>query len=385
MTPNSQTVFEALASVAPGPAVLHEPAFEGNEWEYVKECLDTGWVSSAGKFVDNFEHLLTEFTGSRHAVATVSGTAALHTCLMLAGVEHNDEVIIPAFTFVATANAVAYCGAIPHFVDCERTTLGIDTDKLEQHLAEIGENVDRSLRNKTTGRTIRAIVCMHTFGHPCDLDALARISERYGLILIEDAAESLGSYYKGQHTGTTASLSALSFNGNKIITTGGGGAVLTNDIDLATAAKHLTTTAKLPHKWEFEHDKIGYNYRMPNINAAMGCAQLENMPQFLSQKRILAQRYQDVFQDIEGVNVLTEPTDCRSNYWLNVLLLETDGDDKRDAILSMCHGRGIACRPGWKPMHQLPMYSKCPKSDTSMVEKVYAQAICLPSSAFLGQ
>ena len=385
MVLNPHSVVEALATVLPGPAALHEPEFQGNELDYVKECLDTGWVSSAGKFVNRFEEMISSFTGASHSVAVVSGTAALHTCLILAGVQRNDEVIVPTFTFAATANAVSYCGAIPHLVDCEMLTLGIDAEKLTSHLEEIGKPDGHTLINKNTGRTIRAIVCTHIFGHPCNLDALVAVAERFGLILIEDAAESLGSYYKGHHTGTKGHLSALSFNGNKIITTGGGGAVITNNADLAIAAKHLTTTAKLPHAWEFEHDQVGYNYRMPNINAALGCAQLEKLPQFLDQKRRLSKQYFEAFKNLNGVRILSEPEACQSNYWLNVMLIDTNDSSVRDAVLAACNERGFACRPGWKLMHQLGMYTECPRSDTRVAELVYANTICLPSSAHLSK
>ena len=302
---------------------LHEPLFNGNEWQYVKECIDTGWVSSAGKFVDQFETQLAEFTGAKYAVAVVNGTAALHICLKLAGVKANDEVLIPALTFVATANAVTYCGAIPHFADSEKRTLGIDPFKLKEYLSGIAEIRGEECFNKKTGNRIKAVVPMHTFGHPADLDALIQVCEQFSIAMIEDAAESLGSYYKGRHTGNWGRLSALSFNGNKVITTGGGGAILTNDELLARKAKHLTTTAKVPHQWEYIHDQIAYNYRLPNINAAMGCAQLEQLPDFLKKKRALAERYRQAFKDIEGVSFFTEPEFARSNYWLNVLLLDT--------------------------------------------------------------
>ena len=280
-------VVEALASVVPAPAELHEPEIAGREWEYVKECLDTGWVSTAGAYVDRFETMLADVTGVAHAVAIVNGTAALHAALALAGVEAGDEVIVPTLTFVATANAVAYLGARPHFADSEEKTLGLDAAKLADHLERITDIQGGRCINTHTGRPIRAVICMHTFGHPVDLDVLTEVCRRFGLVLIEDAAESLGSYYKGRHTGAWGRLSVLSFNGNKTVTTGGGGAILTNDADLARAARHLTTTAKMPHDWEFVHDQIGYNYRMPNVNAAIGCAQLERLGDFVERERRL--------------------------------------------------------------------------------------------------
>ena len=268
-------VVDAIRRVAgTKPVGLHEPTFDGNEWKYLKECLDSSYVSSVGKFVDQFEENLAEYTGAKYAISVVNGTSALHIALKLAGVQPGDEVLVPALTFIATANAVSYCGATPHFVDSEEHTLGIDASKLRSYLNLIVDVEFNQSINKVTGKVIRAIVPMHTFGHPSDLDALLSISNDFNIVLVEDAAESLGSYYKGQHTGTFGLLSATSFNGNKTITTGGGGAILTNDEWLAKRAKHLTTTAKKAHQWEYDHDEIGYNYRMPNINAALGCAQL---------------------------------------------------------------------------------------------------------------
>lgn len=362
---------------------LHEPVFLGNEWAYVKECLDTGWVSSAGKYVDLFEKRLAEYTGAKHAVAVVNGTAALHTMLLLSDVKAGDEVIIPSLTFVATANAVAYCGAIPHFADVEMTTLGLDPDKLTQHLKDIAVVRSDGCFNRRTGRKIKALLPMHTFGHPVQLEPLIEIAERYKLILLEDAAEGLGSYYKGKHVGTWGKAGSLSFNGNKIITTGGGGAILTNDTSFAVAAKHLTTTAKLPHRWEFVHDKIGYNYRMPNINAALGCAQLERMPVILESKRYLAARYIQAFAGLNGVRIFQEPANARSNYWLNVLLLERDYWSRKESLLQTAHDHGLLLRPVWKPVHTLPMYQECPATDMEVTMMLERSLINLPSGAGL--
>ena len=290
---NQTAIINALKAVLPAggmPVPLHEPSFGGNEWLYVKECIDTGWVSSVGKFVDRFEQQLADYTGVKHAVAVVNGTAALHVCLKLVGVEQEDEVLTPTLTFIATANAISYCGATPHFVDSDEATLGLDPQKLGLYLQEIAEIRPEGCFNKKTGRRIKAVLPMHTFGHPVDLDPLVEICRSYQLELVEDAAESLGSYYKGRHTGNWGKVSALSFNGNKVITTGGGGAILTNDEKLGKLAKHLTTTARGPHKWSFIHDQIGFNYRLPNINAALGCAQMELLPKFL-ESRISAIRY----------------------------------------------------------------------------------------------
>ena len=373
-------VVEALASVVPAPAALHEPEIAGREWEYVKECLDTGWVSTAGAYVARFESMLSDVTGAAHAVATVTGTAALHAALALAGVEAGDEVVVPALTFVATANAVAYLGARPHFADSEEKTLGLDAAKLADHLERITEIQGGRRVNAETGRPIRAVVCMHAFGHPVDLDALTEVCRRFGLVLIEDAAESLGSYYKGCHTGAWGRLSVLSFNGNKTVTTGGGGAILTNDADLARAARHLTTTAKLAHAWEFVHDQVGFNYRMPNVNAAIGCAQLERLDDFVERKRRLARAYAAALDGIKGVRVFIEPDFARSNYWLNLLLLDPEAAHCRDALLALCHERGLGARPAWTPMHRLAMYAEDPRMDLTVAEDLYARLVNLPSS-----
>ncbi|MCL6479862.1 MAG: LegC family aminotransferase [Peptococcaceae bacterium] len=383
-----QRIVQAIKSVLPadGESIsLHEPLFAGNEWLYVKECLDTGWVSSVGKFVDLFEERIAEYTGVKRAVAVVNGTAALHICLKLAGVMPGDEVLVPALTFVATANAVTYCGAVPHFVDSEEKTLGIDPYKLDKYLQETAEIRTEGCYNRQTGRRIRAVVPMHTFGHPVDLDRLVEVCRRYGLELVEDAAESLGSYYKGRHTGNWGKVSALSFNGNKIVTTGGGGAILTNDERLGRLAKHITTTARVPHGWAFYHDMVGYNYRLPNINAALGCAQLEQLPAFLEKKRRLAERYNKVFSGIEGVSFFTEPEFARSNYWLNVLLLDDKYSGERDNLLEQANAAGIRTRPAWVLMHKLHIYRDCPKMELSTAENLERRIINLPSSAFLGE
>jgi perosamine synthetase len=362
---------------------LHEPEFRGNEWKYVKECLDSGWVSSVGKYVDRFEAMLAEYTGASCVVATVNGTAALHVCLQLAGVRRGDEVLIPTLTFIATANAVSYNNAVPHFVDSETRTLGVDAKRLELYLREIAEIRDDACYNRKTGAVIRALMPMHTFGHPADLDALSAVCDRWRMVLVEDAAESLGSWYRGKHTGTFGRVSGLSFNGNKIVTTGGGGAILTNDPELGSLAKHITTTARLAHQWEFLHDRVGYNYRLPNLNAALGCSQLERLQDFLRRKRILADRYVEAFRDIAGVSVMREPEGCRSNYWLNLLLLDRSDTAVRNAILAALNDQGLKARPVWTLMHRLPMYSACPHMDLSCAEQLEARIVNLPSSACL--
>ena len=384
MSSITDKITTILKGLFPESVSLHEPVFGGNEWDYVKQCLDTGWVSSAGKFVDRFEGQLAEFTGSEHVVATINGTAALHICLQLAGVQQDDEVLIPPLTFVATANAVKYCGGIPHFVDSNEKTLGVDPEKLESHLKEIAVIRSGVCVNKITERPIKALVVVHTFGHPVDLDPIVKICHYYKLKLVEDAAESLGSYYKGHHTGNWGILSALSFNGNKVITTGGGGAILTQDKKLAEQAKHLTTTAKVSHKWAYIHNCIAYNYRLPNINAALGCAQLEQLPQFLTEKRLLAKKYIKVFSGVEGVVSFIEPSYARSNYWMNVLLFDKECVNDLEITLKQTNDQGIMTRPAWNLLHTLPMFENCPRSGLETAESLATRLLNLPSSPILG-
>lgn len=380
---DAQTVKAAVLAALPQeqiPAALHEPFFAGNEWAYVKECLDTGWVSSVGKFVDEFEDRLANYTGCRRAIAVVNGTAALQICLKLVGVAPGDEVLVPALSFVATANAVTYCGAIPHFVDCEERTLGLDPAKLEDYLQGSVEPGRSGSVNRHTGRRIKAVVPMHTFGHPVDLDPLGAVCARFGLEMVEDAAESLGSLYKGVHTGNRGRVAALSFNGNKTITTGGGGAILTNDAALGKLAKHLTTTARVPHKWNFTHDLVGYNYRLPNINAALGCAQLEQLPTFLENKRALAGRYKAAFKAVGGLSFFSEPDFALSNYWLNTLVLDEADIAARDDILEVLNTGGVMARPAWTLLSSLPMYADCPKGDLRVARRLAKAIINIPSS-----
>ncbi len=377
-----QTLDECLAD-AERPVPLHKPTFEGNEWTYVKECIDTEWVSSVGSYVDQFEEDLAEYTGARRAVVAVNGTAALQVCLRLVGVVRGDEVLVPALTFVATANAVSYLGATPHFVDSEERTLGLDPEKLGTYLDDIAEVRDGTCVNTQTGRPIRAVVPMHAYGHPVDLDPLQEVCNEYQLTLVEDAAESLGSLYKGGHTGTRGKCASLSFNGNKTITTGGGGAIITDDEELADAAKHLTTVAKKDHEWKYVHDRVGYNYRMPNLNAALGCAQLEQLPRFLERKRVLARRYGQAFAEVDGVSFAQEPDFARSNYWLNVLLLDRADLDRRDAVLKATNDAGFGTRPTWQLLSSLPMYEDCPRMDLSAAEQLEARLINIPSTPSL--
>ncbi len=373
----------SLLKMGDKPIGLHQPSFRGNEWKYLKDCLDTGWVSSVGKYVDQFEQELAKFVGVKHAVAVVNGTAALHVCLLLSEVKANDEILVPALTFVATANAIKYCNAIPHFVDSDFKSLGVDPAKLGSYLESISDMRSDGCYNKKTGRRIRALLPVHTFGHPVDLEPLVEIAKRFKLILIEDAAESLGSLYKNHHTGTYGQVSATSFNGNKIMTTGGGGAVLTNDSSVAKLAKHMTTTAKLPHQWAFTHDRVGYNYRLPNINAALGCAQLEQLPHFIEQKRHLADAYRKTLSSIKGVQFFVEPEYARSNYWLNTLILNSSTFAERDLLLEAFHSKNIQARPAWQLMHTLSMYADCPRMDLTQAQQLELKIVNVPSSSFL--
>ncbi len=379
-------IVGALREAAgPAPVPLHAPEFDGNEWNYVKECLDSTFVSSVGKFVDRFEAELAQYTGARHAVAVVNGTAALHVALLLAGVKPGDEVLMPALTFIATANACSYCGAAPHFVDCEPQTLGMDVSRLREYLQRNTEQVAGQCVNRQTRRVIRALVPMHTFGHPGDIDGMLQLSADFGLALIEDAAESLGSYYQGRHTGTFGLAGALSFNGNKTITTGGGGALLFDDSELARRAKHLTTTAKLPHAWEYRHDQVGFNYRMPNINAALGCAQLERLPAFIAEKRNLFRRYREAFSQVQGVTLFAEPPACTSNYWLQTLILDEAQAGARDAVLAATNVAGLMTRPAWTLMHRQEPFVRAARMDLRCAEDIERRLINIPSSAVLGR
>lgn len=357
---------------------LHEPTFNEKEIRYVTDCVKSGWVSSVGSYVARFEEDLATFVGVKRAVAVVNGTAALHIALKIVGVGADDEVLMPSLTFIATANAVSYLQATPHFVDVNKETLSVDPFKLERYLEDIAELRNGELFNKQTNRRIKALVPMHTFGHSCMMDELVTLCEKFKLELVEDAAESLGSYYKGKHTGTFGKVSAMSFNGNKIITTGGGGAILTDDDDLADFAKHLTTTAKVQHRWEFIHDEIGYNYRMPNINAALGCAQLEKIQKFVEKKRNLATFYENLVVNIKGVQLFKEPVNTKSNYWLQAILL--DKKYERDEVLGFLNDKGVMSRPIWTPMHELKVYMQCQRMDLSITEQLKCEVINIPST-----
>lgn len=355
---------------------LHAPVFNGNEKQYVSETIDSTFVSSVGKFVDDFEHRLEAFTHSAKAVAVVNGTAALHTALYMAGVRSGDMVITQALTFVATCNALHHMGADPVFVDVSPVSLGLCPVALEKYLEDHTELKNGRCVDKQSGQRIAAVVPMHTFGHPVQLDELMSVCDRWCIPLVEDAAESLGSFYKGKHTGTFSDYSALSFNGNKIITTGGGGAVLCRTEELGQKTKHITTTAKVPHPYEFYHDEAAFNYRMPNLNAALGCAQLESLESYLQQKRKLATQYQSLFQNSEYAFV-KEPEYATSNYWLNAVLCADE--QARNELLKVTNEAGVMTRPIWKLMPRLPMYAACKRGDLSVSEKLEATLVNLPS------
>lgn len=356
---------------------LHEPRFIGNEKKYVNECIDSTFVSSVGKFVDKFEADVAQYTGAKYAIAAVNGTAALHIALLLAGVKTTDEVITQPLTFVATCNAISYLGASPIFIDVDRETLGLSPGKLEDFLSKNTEIIKGECINKISKKRIKAVVPMHTFGHPANLDHISQICNRYHINLVEDAAESLGSFYKGKHTGTFGLIGTLSFNGNKTITTGGGGMIITNDEELAKRAKYITTTAKIPHKWAYVHDMIGYNYRLPNINAALGCAQMENISYFIEKKRELAELYK-VFFDSKGINFILEPEGTKSNYWLNTLVLKDS--EERNAFLEETNSSGVMTRPIWKLMNSLKMFNSAQKGNLDNAKWLEERIVNIPSS-----
>lgn len=363
-----------------GVVPLHAPCFIGNEKKYLNECIDSTFVSSVGKFVDRFEEMVAEYTGAKKAVVCVNGTNALHLAMLLAGVEQNDEVITQPLTFIATANAISYIGAHAVFLDVDLDTMGLSPVKVREWLEKNAEVKGGECFNKNTGRRIKACIPMHTFGHPVHLDELVEVCEDYQLSLLEDAAESIGSFYKGKHTGTFGKIGAISFNGNKTITTGGGGMLLFMDEELGKYAKHITTQAKVPHRWEFVHDHIGYNYRMPNINAALGCAQMEHLQEFVDNKRDLAQKYAAYFKNSD-VTFFIEPAECKANYWLNVVLLKDK--NARDRFLEETNDAGVMTRPIWQLMNRLPMFKDCQCGDLSNAEWLEARVVNIPSSVRL--
>lgn len=360
---------------------LHEPRFIGNEKKYLNDCIDSTFVSSVGKYVDTFEKEFAKMVGSKYAIATVSGTAALHISLVLAGVKRDDEVITQPLTFIATCNAISYIGAKPIFVDVDLETMGLSPKSLEAFLKENCEIQDAQCINKTTGKIIKACVPMHTFGHPCKIDEILAICYDWNIELVEDAAESLGSYYKDKHTGTFGVVGAFSFNGNKIITSGGGGVIVTDNEAFAKRAKHLTTTAKIPHPYEYVHDEIGYNYRMPNLNAALLVAQLEQLETFLGSKRALAKEYEKFFSASENVQFTKEPQESRSNYWLQAVLLHDK--DHRDEFLKFTNANGVMTRPIWRLMNELEMFQDCQCASLENAKYLEERVVNIPSSVRL--
>ena len=357
---------------------LHAPVFMGNEKKYLDECIESTFVSSVGKFVDKFEDLVAEYTGSKKAVVCVNGTNALHLALKLVVVEKDDEVITQALTFIATCNAISYAGAHPIFIDVDRDTMGLSPKAMDAWLTENAEMKDGLCYNKSTGRRIKACVPMHTFGHPVHLDELVEVCKKYNIVLVEDAAESLGSFYYGKHTGTFGKVGVISFNGNKTITTGGGGMLLFQDEELAKYAKHITTQAKIPHMWEFVHDEIGYNYRMPNINAALGCAQMEQLESILINKRSTAEKYMDFFKNNPEIEFFAEPENCRSNYWLNAVILPDKSNQQE--FLKYTNEHGVMTRPVWELMNKLPMYKNCQTDHLTNSLWFAERVVNLPSS-----
>ena len=390
-----ESVLEAIHQVV-GPSSkhhpigLHEPDFSGTQaWSYVKDCLDSSWVSTAGGWVNRFEQQLCAITGAAHAVAVTNGTVALRLALHLVGVKPGDEVLLPPLSFVATANAVSHLGALPHFVDVETESLGLCPLALATHLDAVAERHEGSIFNRVSGRRIAAVLPVHVFGHPAAVDQLRMVTDAWGLPLVEDAAEALSSWRKEVHCGLYGAVGTLSFNGNKLITTGGGGALITNDAHLAERARHLSTTAKQPHPWAFDHDAVGWNDRMPNLNAALGAAQLEVLTPRLDAKRQLAQRYSKAMAGLRGVELVAEPDGCRSNNWLVSLRLTAPdpavAEDQRKLLLNRAHASGLLLRPIWTPLHQLPMYQECSKGSLPVAESQAPRLLNLPSSPQLLQ
>lgn len=380
----SDQIVAAVREVAgPSPAALHEPVFAGQEIKYLSECIETGWVSSVGRFVDRFEQQLAEYTGARHAIAVVNGTAALHAALLAVDVDAGSEVLVPALTFIGTVNPIVYCGATPHFIESSSATLGVDPDALARYLSDIAVVTGGICRNRLTGARISALLPVHIFGHPIDMDALNEVARRFGIPVVEDAAEAIGSYDKGRHAGTLGSVGTLSFNGNKTITTGGGGAILTNDSGLAGRIKHLSTTARVAHRWQFLHDMVGYNYRLPNINAALGCAQLEQLDGFIARKRRLTELYAAAFEKNPGLRLIREPAGTQSNYWLQSIMLDPQHASERDVVLEALNDAGYAARPVWRLMSTMPMFEACPRMPLTVTEDIEQRVISLPSGAGL--
>lgn len=359
---------------------LHEPIFSGHEKKYVNDAIDSTFVSSVGQYVNEFEKKFAEYTKAPYSIVTGNGTSAIHAALHLLDVKPNDEVITQALTFVATANAISYCYAHPVFVDSDPKNLGLSVESLRSFLEENAVVENNQCINKKTKRVIKACVPMHVFGHPVKIDEIVALCDKYCIPVLEDAAESVGSLYKDKHTGLFGKVGVFSFNGNKIITSGGGGLIVTKDAALGKRAKHITTTAKVPHKWNFFHDEMGFNYRMPNLNAALICAQLERLESFVEDKRRTAAAYKEFF-DGKGIQFLTEPEGARSNYWLNAIFLENRKE--RDLFLEETNANGVMTRPVWELMSDLPMYQHCQATDLKVARSISDRLANIPSSVRL--
>jgi len=379
---NSIIVKSIQKTIGKGPHQLHEPLFLGNEIKYLKKTIKQNFVSTAGEYVNKFENKIKEYTKAKFAIAVVNGTQAIYISLLACGVKQNEEVLVPTLTFAGTVNAISYLGAEPHFVDSEIKNFGIDCLKLENYLKKITKFKGNKSINKRTGRIIKAIIPVHVFGHPCDIKGILKIAKKFNLVVVEDAAEALGSFYKKKHLGTFGHTGCISFNGNKIITTGGGGMVITNKKKLAKKIRHLTTTAKKKHKWEYIHDEVGYNFRMPNLNAALGLAQIEKINIFLKAKRTLFKKYFKIFKKIKGVSVYKEPKNAHSNYWLQALILNNNIFIK-NKILKETHKKLIYTRPVWRLISQLKPYRSKQKMNLSGAKEIYRRTINLPSSQSL--
>lgn len=374
-------ITSSLSSKPAQELHLHEPSFDQTDKDILNKCIDSGFVSSVGQYVNDFEEMIRDYTDAEAAVSCVNGTSALHLCLIAANIQKEDEVLLPSLTFIATANACVYHNATPHFVDVCPKSLSVDPAKLRLYLENLSEVKNGQCLNKSTGKKISALIVMHCFGHIGAFDELKSVCDDFCIELIEDAAESLGSLYKGSHAGNLAKISAISFNGNKIITTGGGGIFLTKDLDVAKRIKHISTTAKVPHPYKFIHDQVGFNYRMPNLNAALGVAQLKKLPSYLKQKRALAAKYEESFKDCSYADFVSEPENCRSNYWLNFIRIKDSSN--LDEVIGYLHERKVFARPIWTPLHKLEPFKKSPSADLSETEKLENEILCLPSSPFL--
>ena len=364
---------------------LHEPLFIGKEKKYLNDCIKTTFVSTSGKYIRRFEEKIKKFTGAKHAVAVLNGTIALEMALRALSVKKDDEILMPSLTFVGTANAVKHCGGIPHFLDSDKTSLGICLNNLETYLKKISIKKGKNIFNKITGRRIFAIIPVHVYGHIANMKKMKKISKKFNLKVLEDAAESIGSFFNGKHAGTMGDAGIISFNANKIITTGSGGVILTNNLYLANQIRHLVSTAKLQHPWKFLHNKVGWNYKMPNINAALGCAQIENINIILKYKKKITKKYQKEFKNISEITFVNQPKGCRSNYWLNVISVSNLSLTQRDKLLTKLNKNNYECRPIWKLLHKLPMYHLSPKSKLYNSQELEKKIITLPSGPIYGK